>query len=188
MNDTVNDSVLDDEEMMNFDTVDMAEVEELPDFITPPNGNYACAIPSCRVDIINPSDPDKKPFQAVKFVYQIMAVLGVDGEVEPQPMALFEETFMPKTKDDFSMKLLRKRLASLTPDDMDPSTPVPEQLAYIEETYKESATANVITKQSTSTKNGKTYENLNISQTYPLDDVYPLPEDKAFYVYVPKAK
>jgi len=179
-------SVLDSEDMLDFDNVDMATVEELPDFITPPNGNYACAIPSCRVDIINPTEGN--PFQAVKFIYQIMGVLSVDGEVEPQEMALFEETFMPKTKDDYSMKLLRKRLASLTPEEMDPSTPVPEQLAYIQETYKEAATCNVITKltSSTSKKNGKTYENLNVSQTYALDDVYPLPEGKEFYIYVPK--
>ena len=160
MNDTTtNVTILDLDAMMD---IKMDEVETLPDFITPPAGNYVLQVKDVKVEkYASKAEPNMNK-QRIRVTYAVVATQEVvAGSIPVADGSLFSETFMA-TED--GIKYFKKSaLGILAVTDFEGAT-----LKDVMEGLKDAEFKARITARSTKDPvSGQVYENISVRPVPP---------------------
>lgn len=154
MNATTNVTILDLDAMMD---IKMDEVETLPDFITPPAGNYVLQVKEAKVEKYNTKAEPNVGKQRIRVLYSVVKTEEVAaGSIPVADGSLFSETFMA-TED--GIKYFKKAaLGILSVTDFEDATikDVMDGLKDVE--FK----ARITTRSTKDAATGNVYENITV--------------------------
>lgn len=143
-------------DMEDIDGVTLDDVEEAPDFLVPPSGEYMHGIHSTKVSTVDDEDGKRT---SIRIIYFVDDTIEVTGDEDPVPNgSLFSENFQwPKGAPYFKnrMKKLLGDISGVTVKDM---------LQYLESQYGPEGSKRIHTVQKkmiTKSKDGQNeYENV----------------------------
>lgn len=87
-------TILDLDSMMDME---MSQVEDVPNFITPPDGLYALEVKEVKTEKYTSKAKEGKPEtkgQRIKLMYTIDLIIECEDKIPPAPGSLFSESFM----------------------------------------------------------------------------------------------
>ena len=88
---SANENVMLDLEALANETLD--SIQEAPDFVTPPAGEYSLSVKDCAIDKYKTKEGEAK--QRMKITYSIVSTLSLSVDEPPVPNdSIFTETFM----------------------------------------------------------------------------------------------
>lgn len=156
----MSDTILDLDSILDSN---LAGVKDVPDFITPPAGNYGLKIKDCKIEKYKQKAKDGKPeteAARIRITYEIEEVIDVvAGQLPPNTGSLFSENFTA-TEDGLGyFKKQAKQVMNVT--DLG-DTPLREVIEALKETqFKAGVTV----------KKTGDYENVNVR---PVHDTPPV--------------
>lgn len=154
----MSDTLLDLDSLLD-DTLD--NVEDLPDYITPPTGLYALSIADCKLETFTKRGKDgakDEPNQVrIRLTYKVDGVEEVEaGQYPPADGSLFSDTFM---FNDMGKAIFKKTAKAILNVDTVDGSPFREIFDALKST--ETFEASIVTK----TSNG--YENVKVTPRHP---------------------
>jgi hypothetical protein len=139
----------------------LSEIEDLPDYVTPPSGMYTLAVPEVKLEQYTKKGKDGAadvPNQVrLRLTYKIGAVLEITDPANAVPVAegsLFSDTYM---YTDAGLAIFKRQAAKLLNVDTAELSPLPLREIFTELTAIEAVNAVVQTKE-----NDKGYTNTNV--------------------------
>ena len=152
-----NDTLLDLDSLLD---ADLSAIENLPNYVTPPNGLYTLAVPEVKLETFTKkgknNEPDLPNQVRIRLTYQVISVDEMDNPEKDVAVAegsMFSDTFMYADKGQAFFKRQASQLLNVPTEEL---SPLSLRDIFTELQSIEAVTAVVMTKDN----NG--YENTSV--------------------------